>query len=315
MKNKLIVLTIIFGLFIYIPSVYADKVKAKDASIYDTELNLNLKSKNIVLYNLDNSFMLYELNSNEKVQIASLTKIMTVYVLAENIKNLNKEVVITSEVFNGLNGYVQAGLKVGDKVTYEDLLYGIMLPSGADCVNAAIINSGLTNDEFIKSMNDKANELGLKNTKFDNAIGMDSKNNYSTANDLAILLMKALNNEEFKKVYTTKKYTMGNGLKLRSTLLSYGGTLDTDNIIGAKSGFTDGAGVCLSSISKYGDTNYLLIVLGASSLVKSNAIKDTIDIYNYYNTNYSYKKVFTKNQVLKKLNIILFKVKKILKYI
>ena len=303
MKNKLIVLTIIFSLFIYIPYVSAEKIKVSDTSVYDEELNLNLKSKNIILYNLDNNTKLYELNSQEKVQIASLTKIMTVYVLAENIKDLKKEVVITPDVFSGLEGYVQAGLKVGDKVTYEDLLYGIMLPSGADCVNAAIINSGLTKDKFIKLMNDKAHELNLKNTKFDNAIGMDSDNNYSTASDLAKLLMKALENETFKKIYTTKKYTMKTGLKLRSTLLSYGGTLNTDNINGAKSGFTDKAGVCLSSIAEYNNTKYLLIVLGASHLSKANAVKDTIDIYSYYDKNYSYKKIFTKNQVLKKLNI------------
>ena len=303
MKNKLIVLTIIFSLFIYNPFVYAEKVKVNDTSIYKEELELKLKSKNIILYNLDNNVMLYEQNSNDKVQVASLTKIMTAYVLIENIKDFKKEVTITPEVFVGLNGYVQAGLKIGDKVTYEDLLYGIMLPSGADCVNAAIINSGFTKEQFIKKMNDKSNELGLKNTKFDNAIGMDSNNNYSTASDLATLLMKALKNETFKKIYTTKKYTMKNGLKLRSTLLSYGGTLNTENIIGAKSGFTDGAGVCLSSISKYNDTNYLLIVLGASSISKANAIKDTVDIYSYYDKNYGYKKVFTKNQVLEKLNV------------
>ena len=304
MKNKLIVIiTIIFSLIIYNPSVYAERIKVSDTSIYDEELNLSLKSKNIVLYNLDNKVKLYELNSDEKVQIASLTKIMTVYILSENIKNLKKEVVITSDVFKGLEGYVQAGLKVGDKVTYEDLLYGIMLPSGADCVNAAIINSGLTYDKFIKLMNDKANELKLKDTKFDNAIGMDSDNNYSTANDLATLLMKAIENETFKKIYTTKKYTMQNGLKLHTTLLSYGGTINTDNIKGAKSGFTDMAGVCLSSIAEYNKTNYLLIVLGANTNSKANAVKDSVNIYDYYDKNYSYKKVFTKNQILQKINI------------
>ena len=303
MKKVYIYISIIICLFINNNYVFAEKVKVVDTNIYNEELNIDLKSKNIILYNLDDNTKLYELNSNEKVQIASLTKIMTVFILAENIKNLDEEVVITSDAFKDLNGYVQAGLKVGDKVTYEDLLYGIMLPSGADCVNAAIINSGLNKEKFIDLMNDKARELKLKNTKFDNAIGMDSDNNYSTANDLAILLRKALENETFKKIYKTKRYTMKNGLKLHSTLLSYGGTINTDNIKGAKSGFTDKAGVCLSSIAEYNKTNYLLVVLGASTTSKANAVKDSIDIYNYYDKNYSYKKVFTKNQILKKLNI------------
>ena len=303
MKKKLIILTFIICFFINSSYVLADKVKVNDTSIYEKELDLNLKSKNIILYNTDDNINLYKLNSDEKVQIASLTKMMTTYILAENTKDLKKEVVITADDFKGLEGYVTAGLKVGDKVTYEDLLYGILLPSGAECVNAAIRTNGLTQDKFIKLMNDKAKELKLKNTKFDNAIGMDSKDNYSTASDLANLLMQALKNETFKKIYTTKKYTMKNGLKVHSTLLSYGGTLNTDNIKGAKSGFTDGAGVCLSSVAEYNKTNYLLIVLGASSASKANAIKDTIDIYNYYDKHYSYKKIFTKNQVLTKLNI------------
>ena len=303
MKKKLIILTLILCLFINNPYVLADRVKPTDVNIYEKEIDLNLKSKNIILYNLSDDIKLYELNSNDKVQIASLTKIMTVYSLIEYVSDIKKEVVITEDAFKGLNGYVQAGLKTGDKVTFEDLLYGIMLPSGADCVNAAIIASGLNNDKFIKLMNDNVKKLNLKNTKFDNAIGMDSNNNYSTASDLATILMNALKNETFKKIYTTKKYTMKNGLKLHSTLLSYGGTLNTDNIKGAKSGFTDGAGVCLSSIAEYNKTNYLLIVLGASTSSKANAVKDSVDIYNYYDKNYSYKKIFTKNQVLTKLNI------------
>ncbi|MEE3343235.1 MAG: serine hydrolase [Bacilli bacterium] len=303
MKNKLMFFLIIISILIGIPYVDAERIRVNDVSIYNEDINLELKSKNVILYNLDNKVKLYELNSDEKVQIASLTKIMTVYVLAENIKDLKKEVTISAEVFNDLNGYVQAGLKVGDKVSFEDLLYGIMLPSGADCVNAAIIGSGLSKDKFIELMNNTAKELKLNNTHFDNAIGMDSKGNYSTAKDLSKLLMKALDNDVFKKVYTTKKYTMSNGLKLNSTLISYGRTLDTDNVIGAKSGFTDGAGVCLASIAEYNKTNYLLIVLGASSLDKSNAIRDSLSLYNYYNDNYSYKKIFTKNQLLKKINI------------
>ena len=286
-----------------LPCVSAERISVNDPSIYKDELNLDVKSKNIILYNLDDKNILYELNSEEKVQIASLTKIMTVYVLVNHIKDLKKEVVISNDVFSGLNGYVQAGLKVGDKVTFEDLLYGIMLPSGADCVNAAIINSGLTKDKFIDLMNNTARELKLSSTSFDNAIGMDSKGNYSSAKDLSKLLIKALENDTFNKIYTTKKYTMKNGLKINSTLVTYGKTLNTDNILGAKSGFTDGAGVCLSSISEYNKTKYLLIVLGASSLSKSNAIKDSLQIYKYYDDNYGYKKVFTKNQVLKKINI------------
>ena len=301
MKKRFLVV-IFFMLFFNISVVFGDKVVVNDKSIYSNP-DISLKGKNIILYNLDDDVILYEKNSDLKVQIASLTKIMTVYTLIENVKDLNKEVVITGDIFNGISDYSQAGLRVGDKVTYMDLLYGIMLPSGADCVNAAIKNLGVSKEEFINLMNNVAKKMGLTNTKFDNAVGMDSKNNYSTAKEVAIMLKKALANDIFKKVYTAKKYTMSNGLNIKSTLLIYGRAFNTNNFLGAKSGYTDGAGVCLSSIAKYGDVNYLLIVLGASSVLRSNAVLDSVKIYDYYNNNYSYRNVVSKNKIIKKLDV------------
>lgn len=266
--------------------------------------NFDITSNNIILYNLNDLKVLYELNSNEKVEIASLTKIMTTLVAIENIKDLTEEVKITSNVFTGIEEYSQAGLKIGDKVTYLDLLYGIMLPSGADAANALVLNLTSNQDEFIKLMNNKAQELNLNNTKFDNAIGMDSEDNYSTASDLATLLIYALNNETFKTIFTAKSYTMKNiNLTLKSTLQSYGKSLDVSNITGAKSGFTDGAGLCLASTATINDVNYLLIVLGSDTASKSNAVKDTLEIYNYYDKNYSYQEIIKKDQILQEIKV------------
>jgi D-alanyl-D-alanine carboxypeptidase (penicillin-binding protein 5/6) len=273
------------------------------SNVYAQEFDIT--AKNVILYNLNDNDILYEKESNEKVEIASLTKIMTTIVAIENIDNLEEEVNITNDVFEGINDYAQAGLKVGDKVTYLDLLYGVMLPSGADCVNAIILNVADSPNNYIKLMNDKAKELKLTNTKFDNAIGMDSDNNYSTAKDLAILLKYALKNETFKTIYTTKKYTINsNNLILKSTLVTYSkGGLDIDNIKGAKSGFTDEAGVCLASIATIDDVNYLLVVLGSDATNHANAIKDSLAIYNYYGNNYGYKKVINKGQVFTKIDV------------
>ena len=266
--------------------------------------NFNITSKNVVLYNLNDNNVLYEKNASDSVSIASLTKIMTTIVAIENIKDLNKEIVITSEVFQGIEDYSKAGFNIGDKVTIKDLLYGIMLPSGADAVNATILATGKSKAEFIKLMNDKVADLGLKNTKFDNAIGMDSKDNYSSAMDVAKILEYALKNETFKQIYTTRKYTVPTTkLTMHSTLVTYAKSADTSNIKGAKSGFTDGAGLCLASIAKIKDVNYLLIVLGANKLVKSNAVNDSLEIYNYYAKNYEYKNIITKNPVLKTLPV------------
>ena len=266
----------------------------------------DITSDNVILYNLNDNNILYELASNEKVGIASLTKIMTTIVAIENIKNYDEEVTITKEVFKDIYGYSQMGLKVGNKLTYKDLLYGIMLPSGADAVNAIAINLAGNTENFVKLMNQKALELNLTNTKFDNPIGKDSKENYSTAKDIATLLRYSLNNELFKEIFYTKEYTIKNlKLTIKSTLIGYSKNLglEIDNIKGAKSGFTDEAGLCLASIANYDDVEYLLIVIGADTNNRANAIKDTLEIYNHYSTNYSYKEIVTKDQLIKTLPI------------
>lgn len=266
--------------------------------------DFDITSKNVILYNMNDNEVIYEKNSNEKVEIASLTKIMTAIVAIEKSDDLNKQVVIDSRTLKGIEDYAQAGFKVGDKVSIMDLLYGVLLPSGADAVNAIAINAFGGKAKFVSLMNEEAKKIGLKDTEFDNPIGMDSKNNYSTASDLGKLLSYALKNDTFKKIYTTKRYKIDSlNLTLKSTLLTYGKTMNVDNIKGAKSGFTDGAGLCLASIANYSDVNYMLVVLGASPTVKSNAVRDSLEIYNYYDKNYGYKKVIKEGQLLKKIKV------------
>ena len=287
MKKKLLVILMFFSLF---NMVYAsDNLKEK------------IGSSDVILYNLNDDNILYEENSNRKVQVASLTKIMTAIVTIENNKDLSQEVEITSEVFKGIEEYSKAGFKLNDKPTYEELLYGVLLSSGADAVNAIVVNMG-GNEKFVSLMNEKAKELNLTNTKFDNAIGMDSENNYSTAKDLAELLKYSLQNEEFKKIFTTRTYNIDRlNLKLSSTLIKYASSgIDISYIKGAKSGFTDGAGYCLASIAEIDDVEYLLVTLGANPKgSKSQAVKDAITIYDYFSENYDYLKVISKGEVLK----------------
>lgn len=279
---------IILTFFLSISFVYAEE--------------FDVTSKNIILYNLNDNTVLYNLNENEKVSIASLTKIMTSIVAIENINDLNEFVVIKDKDFEGLNGYSKAGFKVNDKVTYLDLLYGILLPSGADAVNA-IINNTLGYDSFINQMNELAKKIGMNNTSFSNPVGMDDENNYSSAKDVSILLSYALKNDTFKKIFTTKSYTTTNGIKLLRTVDIYKNGLNTDEILGAKTGFTLEAGRCLASTANLNNVDYMLIVLGSNPLNASSAIKDSLTIYDYYKDNYSYQKVLSKETEIKRLPI------------
>lgn len=266
-----------------------------------------IDSKTAILYQLDENKVLYEKDSDKQISIASLTKIMTCLVAIENVSDLNKQVTITKEVFNGTSELSKAGFKVGDKVTYYDLLYGAMLPSGGDATNALALNISGSINKYVDLMNKKAKELKLTKTHFVNTTGLDAKGHYSSVKDVAALLNYSLKNEKFKKIFTTMRYTTTNGkLKFKSTVLKNASkyNLNTSIIKGAKTGFTDEAGLCMASISDKDNIHYLLVTCGGNT--KDNTphqVVDALTIYNYYYNNYGYKKILKKNQELVTLKV------------
>ena len=131
---------IVFGLIIFLTFI----------NVYALDIN----SKNAVLYNLNDDNVIYEKSKDEKIQIASLTKIMTSIVAIENIDNINDYLTLKQSAPKGLEGYAKAGFNVADKVTYEDLLYGIILPSGADAVQAIANNVSGSIDDFVELINE-----------------------------------------------------------------------------------------------------------------------------------------------------------------
>lgn len=278
----------LFSLFFFCYSVYAN--------------DFDITGEYVTLYNMNEDTLLYSKNDTKKTSIASLTKMMTTLVAIEEIDNLDKIVTIKERDFEGTVGYSKAGFKVGDKVTYRDLLYGIILPSGADAVNA-VVNNTLGYDKFIKKMNETAKKIGMNDTSYANPVGKDDENNYSTSNDLAKLLKYALKNETFKTVFTTKNYKTSNGLNLESTVNRYENILNTNEIKGAKSGFTKDAGRCLASITTLNNVDYLLVVINSSTTSPYNAIKDTITIYDYYNNNYGYKNIINDDTFIKEIPV------------
>lgn len=278
----------LFSLFFFCYSVYAE--------------NFDVTGEYVTLYNMNEDTLLYSKNDTKKTSIASLTKMMTTLVAIEEIDDLDKIVTIKERDFEGTVGYSKAGFKVGDKVTYRDLLYGIILPSGADAVNA-VVNNTLGYDKFIKKMNETAKKIGMNDTSYANPVGKDDENNYSTSSDLAKLLKYALKNETFKTIFTTKNYKTSNGLNLESTVNSYENILNTDEIKGAKSGFTKDAGRCLASITTLNNVNYLLVVINSSTTNPYNAVKDTITIYDYYYNNYGYKNIINDDTFIKEIPV------------
>ena len=143
----------------------------------ETEEDLDISSEHIVVYNLDDGRLIYEQNKDEKVSIASITKAMSAITVIDNVDDLNEMVTIGSEVFYGTEEYSLMGLSVGDRISVKDLLYGLMLPSGADAANALAIHTAGSVEKFADLMNQKAQELKMKNSHFDNPVGADSKEN------------------------------------------------------------------------------------------------------------------------------------------
>ena len=275
----------------------------------------SVNSKVVDIYDLNDKKVLYEVNSNEVVSIASLTKIATTITAIESIENLDEEVIITNDILRTVSWEAsKAGLRAGDKLTYRDLLYASILPSGADATHAlAILTSGDIGS-FVNKMNDLASRIGLEHTHFVNVTGLDDKDHYSTADDVRKLLEYSLANPTFKEIFTTKMYEMTNGKLVKSTLYKYDATDEVlEKITGSKTGFTQNAGYCLSSLTTINGHEMIILVLNAQigGPVFNNVV-DTMTLINFLNNNYKDEVLLEKDKLIK---IIPVKLSKINNYI
>lgn len=255
-----------------------------------------------IIYDMTDDEVLYSKDSDKKSSIASLTKIMTTITAIENIEDFNKYVTYTEEMSSLVRWDASvAGLKVGNQVTYNDLLYASILPSGADATTALAISTSGNINNFVKKMNDTAAKIGMTNSHFVNVTGLDAEGHYSTAEDILKLLKYSLQNEKFKSIYTTKSYTLSNGLFVRSTIYAYNG--NTRKILGSKTGFTLDAGRCISAYFTSSDHEMLLITLGASPDYKTIHITDALELINFIDDNYHYQNIIEENQVIKTIPV------------
>ena len=240
--KKIIIFTITFVLFANLCPVLAVDNSASAAIV------INARTRSVI----------YSKNANERRAMASTTKIMTALILAE-CNTPQKKVTVTNQMV-AVEGS-SMGLRAGDIVTYNDLLYGILLPSGNDAANTAAISISGSVEKFAELMNNKAVELGLKNTNFVTPSGLDANSHYTTAYDLAILASFALENESFRKAAATKSITLDFGGS-KHYLSNHNKLLKTyEGAIGVKTGYTSKAGRCLVSAAKDGETEIIAVTL------------------------------------------------------
>lgn len=259
-----------------------DEIAVETSSNNDSN-NLNLNSRSCVVIDRLSKSILFGKNEKNKVKMASTTKIMTAIVIIENY-DLSKTVEVSKKAAN--TGGSRLGLKTGDKITIQDLLYGLLLRSGNDAAVCLAESIAGSINEFSDLMNTKAKELNLLNTHFESPHGLDSNEHYTTAYELAILADYSLKNPTFSNMVGTKNYTIkinGYPKSLSNTNELLG---NLDGVYGVKTGFTNGANRCLVSSCKRGNMDIICVVLGADT--KKFRTQDSIKLIEYVFKNFEY---------------------------
>lgn len=242
--KKVICFGLLLSLFVFSVSARAVTTSAKAA----------------VVINADTGEVIYSQNAEEKLPMASTTKIMTALLLCEK-GDMEKEITVTDQMVR-VEG-TSMGLLAGDKVSYKALLYGMLLASGNDAANVTAYALGGTIDGFVKMMNDKAVELGLSNTHFETPSGLDGDEHYTTALDLANLARVCMENELFCEAASSKSATLEYGNPpYRRTLTNHNKLLKTfEGAVGVKTGFTKKAGRCLVSCAERDGKRVIAVTL------------------------------------------------------
>ena len=248
--------------------------------------------------------ILYEKNKDDKVAVASLTKMMVQLIILEKIENEEihwNDIVTASKNASGMGG-TQIWLATGEKMSVEDLFKGMSIVSANDATVALAEYVSGSEEEFVKLMNKKAKELGMKNTIFKNSTGLDEEGHLSTAYDLSILARELLKHEEilrFSSLYedyirkdTPNKYWLVNTNKL---VRFYSGA------DGLKTGFTDNAKYTMAVTAKRENMRLIAIVLGEE--VSKTRNNETMELLDYGFDNYKIDLIKPKNQEIKKIEI------------
>ena len=254
-----------------------EEVLATSSNVEEMELN----SRIALIYDRASGRILYEKNGNKQTPMASTTKIMTAIVVLENA-NLKDTVTITSKAAG--TGGSRLGLKKNDKITVNDLLYGLMLRSGNDAAVALAIHIGGSIEGFAQMMNDKAKKMGLTNSHFVVPHGLDNEGHYTTAYELAKMADYALNVAKFKEIVscqTATIYINGYAKVINNTNQLLG---SVSGVYGVKTGFTNGAGRCLVSSCKRDDLDIITVIIGADTTKMRTA--DTIKLIQYAYENF-----------------------------
>lgn len=256
----------------------------------------NLPKSNKAVYGIvvdkTNNTIVAQRKAHKRAYPASTTKIMTLLVAVENIEDMNKTFTMSYEITDPLYvaGASVAGFKNNEVITMTDLLYGTILPSGADAAQGLAISVAGSEEKFVELMNQKVAELELENTHFDNVTGLYSENNYSSVYDMAVILDAAMQNKLCREILSTYQHTTEktsqnpDGILLSSTLFNYmyGTEPETATILGGKTGYLTESGYCIASFGKSNQNQNEYIVVTFDSPGLWPAFNGQIDLYKQF---------------------------------
>lgn len=255
-------------------------------------LDLELYSSSAVLVDVQSGTVLAEKGMDEKIYPASMTKVMTLLVAAENLPDLDATFTMTQAIIDPLYlaGASMAGYVNGETVTMRDLLYGAVVPSGAEATEALAQAVAGGEEAFVAMMNEKAAALGLANTHFMNTSGLHDENHYSTVREIALILQAAMENETCAEILSAENYRASeteqhpDGLAMTNKFLyrvHHEYALNGAEITAAKTGYTAEAMNCCASAGTTPDGRSVICVT-ANAWTGEFCIEDHIALYTKY---------------------------------
>ncbi|MCX4253749.1 MAG: D-alanyl-D-alanine carboxypeptidase [Bacilli bacterium] len=282
----------------------------------NAEDSLNLESESAILIDYASGKVLYEKNADAKLPMASMTKIMSMLLVMENIDNGNlnyNDKVVISKNASGMGGS-QVFLQEGEEYKLEDLLKCIAVSSANDAVVAMAEKISGSVEAFVELMNKKAKDLGLENTNFANPHGLDNENHYSTARDMAKMGQELLKYQDILRFtsiyedYLTKPDGSQVWLVNTNRLVRF-----YDGVDGLKTGYTTDAGYCLTATAKKNDLRLISVVMKASS--GDSRSKDTATLLTYGFNSYKNVIIYSKDKELGEVQVVNGRVDKVKVYL
>lgn len=305
------------------PAVFAQQDQSVTSGCHSVDAAMQLSeggklaatSKAVIVYERSSDTMIYTWNPDQRIYPSSMVKLMTALIAIEK-GDLQAKVLVTKRALSHVAiGSVSAGLVAGEEITLEALLYCMMAASANDAATVIAEHIAGSQEAFIAMMNQRAAELGCKDTNYTNVHGLHDENAYTTARDICRITDAALENETFKTLFQAKIYTVPATNKSEERIIHTTNYMMSreqvkkhfdSRITGGKTGSTDEGGRCLVATAEGGGMELLTVVMGAvptyeadgQSIKHFGSFEETTALLDHVLANYEYRQIFYEGQII-----------------